>query len=55
VVPALVTLASFLLEDFRKQLALLVASLALQMLATIPVNSALPPAYGATPAICELI
>lgn len=55
IVPVFVTLSSFLFDDFKRQIFTLVVNLALQQLATIPINAALPPALGTTPKIRELI
>lgn len=53
VAPAIVTLVSFLTGSFWNQIALVLISLLLQVLANYPLISALPPASGEIPAICN--
>lgn len=48
-VPAIVTLISFLFDDFRRQIFVLGVSLGLQVIAVNPIQHALPPAAGVTP------
>uniref|UniRef100_A0A915HGS0 ShKT domain-containing protein n=1 Tax=Romanomermis culicivorax TaxID=13658 RepID=A0A915HGS0_ROMCU len=53
VVPAVVTLVSFLAGSFWNQIALLLVSLLFQLLVSVTVNGQLPPASGEVPAICK--
>lgn len=54
VAASVVTLTSFFLISFPQQIAMLVASLLLQLLAIYPLNSKLPPSYDGTPNIGKL-
>uniref|UniRef100_A0A915JYY4 ShKT domain-containing protein n=1 Tax=Romanomermis culicivorax TaxID=13658 RepID=A0A915JYY4_ROMCU len=53
-VPAVVTLASFMFVCFKRQMYMLIASLFMQILAVYPLHELLPPAAGYTPCICKL-
>lgn len=52
--PAMVTLVSFLIGDFRRQIHMIVASLGLQIIALFPLHIRMPPPSGETPALCKI-
>lgn len=53
IAPAMVTLISFLVGDFRRQIHMIVASIGLQILALFPVHMRLPPPSEETPGVCN--